>query len=71
MYATIREVVDMLGGAVSYGTVRRLATSGAVRATRIMGRILIERDALDDYLREQSYKVIAPAAKRGRPKKGR
>lgn len=56
---TIGDAMLALNLTVSYATVRRLATSGAVKATKVMGRILLDEASFKEYLTTQGYQVIA------------
>lgn len=67
-WITIPDAVEWLNRAVSYFTIRRLVTTGRVRGTKIGGRMLVDQDALNEYVRNESYRVIAPANRARRKK---
>lgn len=59
LWITVQEAWQWVNKAVSLGTIYRIAHSGKVRTTRVLGRILIDSDDFDRLLTEAEWKMIA------------
>lgn len=67
-WITLQAARKRLNGAVSASSLYRLAHSGAVKASRIAGRIVVCSDSLDAYVTAKGFEVItAPPRRKARP----
>lgn len=69
-WISVREARAMCNNAISLGTMYRIAHSGKVRTTRVLGKILIDGDDFDRLLTEAEWKMIAALPPHGRREAG-
>lgn len=58
LWISVKEARQMCNNAVSLGTIYRIAHSGKVRTTRVLGKILLDGDDFDRLLTEAEWKMI-------------
>ncbi|GAA3917626.1 helix-turn-helix domain-containing protein [Microbacterium invictum] len=54
----LKDAAQALG--VSYGTLHKLITRGDIRSTSVGSRVLISREAIDDFIRENTRRGSTP-----------
>lgn len=62
-WVTVQEAHALTDGAVCLTTVYKLARSGKVRVTRVLGRILFDEGSFREYLANEGFRMIDPGNK--------
>jgi len=59
-WITVQDAHAMTDGSVCLSTVYKLARSGKVKGTRVLGRILIDDASFRAYLTAEGFRLISP-----------